>query len=243
LRTGVAAFNSWGNVHLNPAKLQSRHRWDYNAAIRLDATYEIGFNTRGLASQRKRQIDRAIEDYDEAIRLNPISAVAFDNRATARQITGQERQSDRDNRCLAAASRADAYRNQAQWEFAQWEFAPIWPTGLWGVRDCDDGWRLSQCRRVPQSRFPSYERPAVRSCDTDFDEAIRVDPTAAAASSGRAHALRFVEQYDRAVADYRKALTLQLDERSQSQVGKALKQLGAAAAQGVANVSKRWFLN
>jgi tetratricopeptide (TPR) repeat protein len=128
-QTRVAAFNSRGNVHLTQRNYD-RAIDDYNAAIRLDPTYAIGFNNRGLAYQGKRQIDRAIEDYDEAIHLNPISAVAFDNRATARQITGQERQSDRDNRCLAAASRADAYRNQAQWEFAQWEFAPIWPTGL-----------------------------------------------------------------------------------------------------------------
>jgi tetratricopeptide (TPR) repeat protein len=51
----------------------------------------------------------------------------------------------------------------------------------------------------------------------------------AASFSGRAYALRFVGQYERAIADYRKALTLQLDDTSRKQIETTLKQLGAPA--------------
>jgi hypothetical protein len=75
--------------------------------------------------------------------------------------------------------------------------------------------------------FILSQRNYDRAVDDD-NEAIRVDPTVAAAASGRAHALRFVAHMTGPVADDRKALTLALDERSWSQIGKALKQLGAA---------------
>jgi tetratricopeptide (TPR) repeat protein len=59
----------------------------------------------------------------------------------------------------------------------------------------------------------------------DFDEAIRLDSRVGSHFSGRAYALRFVGQYERAIADYRKALTLQLDDANRKQIEKALKQL------------------
>jgi len=43
--------------------------------------------------------------------------------------------------------------------------------------------------------------------------------------SGRAYALRFVGQYERAIADYRQALTLQLDDTGRNQIARILKQL------------------
>jgi hypothetical protein len=44
----------------------------------------------------------------------------------------------------------------------------------------------------------------------------------------RANALRVIGQYDRAVAEFRKALTLKLDEPVKKQIETALKELGAA---------------
>jgi hypothetical protein len=63
----------------------------------------------------------------------------------------------------------------------------------------------------------------------------------AAAFYGRAYALRFVGQYERAVADYRTALTLKLDDLSRRQIETILQQLGAADRRDVvpAAVSKR----
>jgi tetratricopeptide (TPR) repeat protein len=43
----------------------------------------------------------------------------------------------------------------------------------------------------------------------------------------RANTLRFMGQYDRAIADYRKALTLNIDERMKKEIDWALKELGA----------------
>jgi hypothetical protein len=47
---------------------------------------------------------------------------------------------------------------------------------------------------------------------------------------------------DRAIVGYRKALTLRLDETSRRQIGKVLKQLGAAAEQGVTSADgSKWL--
>jgi Tfp pilus assembly protein PilF len=45
---------------------------------------------------------------------------------------------------------------------------------------------------------------------------------------GRAFAFRYVGQRDRAIADYRKALTLNIDGGTRKHVETALKQLGAS---------------
>jgi tetratricopeptide (TPR) repeat protein len=245
----VAAFNSRGNAHLSQRNYD-RAIDDYNEAIRLDPTYAIGFNNRGLAYQRKGQSDRAIEDYDEAIRLNPGYALAFANRATARQAKGRVDLAIEDcdkaiglNHRLATAffARADAYRYKALWDFEAYLADGVYEDRA--IADYDEGLRLdpNNAAAFRNRGFLNTRRQRYDRAIQDFDEAIRLDPNVAASFLGRAYALRFVGQYDRAVADYRKALTLQLDETSRNQIGKALKQLGATAAQGVAaaNVSKR----
>jgi tetratricopeptide (TPR) repeat protein len=248
-QTRVAAFISRGSVHLS-RRDYDRAIDDYSEAIRLDPKYAIGFNNRGLAYLRKGKLDRAIEDYDEAIRLNPAYALALANRATARRIKGRIDLAIEDsdkaiglNRRLAAAffARADAYRDKAQWDFDAYLAEGVYEDRA--IADYDEGLRLEpnnaaawRNRGFLQTKRQRYDR-AIQ----DFDEAIRLDPGVAASFFNRAYALRFVGQYDRAIADYRKALTLQLDETSRSQIARALKQLGAAAEQGVtaADVSKR----
>jgi hypothetical protein len=174
------------------------------------------------ASQRKRQIDRAIEDYDEAIRLNPASAVAFDNRPLRGRSRGRPilRLSTATKRSGLSRPHRGVLRASRRREPGAVGIRAYLADGADG--ECATGMTasaFSQCRRVPRMRFPSCEKPAVRSCATDFDEAIRVDPTVAAASSGRAHALRFVGHMTGPVADDRKARTLALDERSWSREG------------------------
>jgi len=241
-QTRVAAFNSRGNVHLSQ-RAYDRAIDDYNEAIGLDPKYAIGFNNRGLAYQRKGQIDRAIEDYDEAIRLNPAYALAFANRATARQIKGRVDLAIEDcdkaiglNPRLAAAffARADAYRDKAQWDFDAYLADGVYEDRA--IADYNEGLRLEPNNAVAfrNRGFLNTKRQRYDRAIQDFDEAIRLDPNVAASLVGRAYALRFVGQYDRAIADYRTALTLQLDETTRSQIGKVLKQLGSAAAPGVA---------
>ena len=61
----------------------------------------------------------------------------------------------------------------------------------------------------------------------DFDETIRLDGTVAWTFASRGYALRFTGQYDRAIADYRKALTLKIDDATKREIERSLKQLGA----------------
>ena len=60
----------------------------------------------------------------------------------------------------------------------------------------------------------------------DFDEALRLNANSALYLRNRANALRIVGQYRSAIADYRKALTLKIEESAKNQIEKALKELG-----------------
>jgi tetratricopeptide (TPR) repeat protein len=56
--------------------------------------------------------------------------------------------------------------------------------------------------------------------------ACRLGPDQALYISNRGNAFRVVGQYDRAIADYRKALTMQLDAPTKKRIETALKELG-----------------
>jgi tetratricopeptide (TPR) repeat protein len=62
----------------------------------------------------------------------------------------------------------------------------------------------------------------------DYDETIRLAPTNRAAYNNRGNVYMSKRQYDRAIADFRKALTMKVDEPVKRQIETALKELGAA---------------
>jgi tetratricopeptide (TPR) repeat protein len=62
----------------------------------------------------------------------------------------------------------------------------------------------------------------------DYDEAVRLEPDNGLFVRNRANALRIVGQYDRAIAEFRKALTLNVGDAMKRQIETALKELGAA---------------
>ena len=56
---------------------------DFNAAIRLQASFGRAYNGRGRVFLAKGMIDTAIADFDEAIRLDRDYAAAYENRSSA----------------------------------------------------------------------------------------------------------------------------------------------------------------
>ena len=63
----------------------------------------------------------------------------------------------------------------------------------------------------------------------DYDEALRLNPNNALYLKNRGNAFRIIGQYRSAIADYRKALSLKIDERTKKQIETALKELGVAS--------------
>jgi tetratricopeptide (TPR) repeat protein len=64
---------------------------------------------------------------------------------------------------------------------------------------------------------------------TDYDEALRLDPTNGLYFKNRGNAFRITGKYAEAIADYRKALTLKVDDSTKKQAETALKELGVSS--------------
>jgi tetratricopeptide (TPR) repeat protein len=62
----------------------------------------------------------------------------------------------------------------------------------------------------------------------DYDEALRLDPNDGLVLKNRGNVLRIIGKYAEAIADYRKALTLKVDDSIKKQAETALKELGVA---------------
>ena len=60
----------------------------YSEAIRLQPDYANAFYFRGLAHEKKGELDDALEDYDQAIRLEPDDATNFRARGSLREKKG-----------------------------------------------------------------------------------------------------------------------------------------------------------
>jgi tetratricopeptide (TPR) repeat protein len=62
----------------------------------------------------------------------------------------------------------------------------------------------------------------------DFNEALRLNPDDGLYLKNRGNAFRIIGQYQRAIADFRKALSLNVDQPIKRQLENALKDLGLA---------------
>jgi len=60
----------------------------------------------------------------------------------------------------------------------------------------------------------------------NYDEALQLEPNNGLYLKNRGNAFRIAGKYAQAIADYRKALTLKIDEPIKKQIETALKELG-----------------
>jgi tetratricopeptide (TPR) repeat protein len=101
------------------------------------------------------------------------------------------------------------------------------------IRDYDETIRL-----IPKGNAAAFNNRALilvsqRQYDralVDYDEALRLEPNNGTYLKNRGNAFRIAGKYAQAIADFRKALILKLDEPTKKQIEKTLKDLGEVEA-------------
>ena len=149
----------------------------------------IAYVARGLAWQKKGDLDRALSDFSDAIRLNPQDALAYNDRGMLWRERGD---SDRAIEDFTAAIKLN----------------PLPHT--------DEAYARRGNTIVAKRDVNVYENRALTllgksdfdGAIADFDQAIRLDPNSAEAFNGRGAAWRAKGNLDRAVADFSDAIKL-----------------------------------
>lgn len=152
------------------------------------------------------EFELAIADYNEAIRLNSNHAIAFNNRGA---MYAAKREYDRaiadyseairldPNYALALRNRAFSYSRKADYDAA--------------LADYSEVIRLSPNYEAIIDRGLTFEHKRdYRSAIVDFTDAIHLEPSRAAGLYWRAEAYNEMGEIDKALADYRAIVALQL---------------------------------
>ena len=169
-------------------------------AIEMKPRYAKPYVNRGMALEKKGQLDAAIRDYDKAIALAPEDPIAYNNRGNAYTGKGlcDEAIGDFDKALSLNPDYAEAYSNRAVARNRM---------GLHdaAAEDCDKAislkpdYALAYNNRGLARKGKQQYGEAVR----DFDTAIRLDPACAPAYNNRAVAHYYMKAYDKAWADVR----------------------------------------
>jgi tetratricopeptide (TPR) repeat protein len=146
----------------------------------------VAYVARGLAWQKKGDLDRALADYTEAIKINPKDALAYNNRG---MLYGD---SDRAIADFTAAIAIDPLPRSDE-AYSRRGNAIV------AKRDVN----------VYENRaLALLERSDFDGAIADFDSAINLDPNGADSFNGRGAALRAKGELDRAKADFSYAIKL-----------------------------------
>ena len=154
---------------------------DYNQAIKLNPKFAQAYNNRGVAYDHKGDFDRALQDFDQAIKLKP-SALTHFNRGNAYlgKIQYDHAIDDYNQAIKLKPDFAAAYDNAAG--RARWSASSSWrsPTAT----------RRCSCRRnklvTLESRgFVFLKMTNFDAAVSDYEAALRHDPTHASALYGR----------------------------------------------------------
>jgi tetratricopeptide (TPR) repeat protein len=184
---------------------------DYDKAIALEPGWALAYNNRGFARIRREEFDAAIVDLDKAIALDPTFGFAYNNRGKAFAEKGdlEKAMADYDKSIALDASNALALSNRGYARTLKGEFDGA-------IADFDraiavspkmaesyNGRGAAYYTRYFQSRSAQDLNKAI----DDYSQAINLGP-AAMIYANRGYALTDKEEYDRAIADFDKALTL-----------------------------------
>ena len=149
----------------------------------------VAYVARGLAWQKKGDLDRALADYTEAIKINPKDALAYNNRGMLWRERGD---SDRAIADFTAAIAIDPLPRSDE-AYSRRGNAIV------AKRDVN----------VYENRaLALLERSDFDGAIADFNSAINLDPNGADSFNGRGAALRAKGELDRAKADFSYAIKL-----------------------------------
>jgi tetratricopeptide (TPR) repeat protein len=172
----------------------------YDEAIRLDPEEAYAHVGRVNAYGALGQFDRVIAEYTEAIRLQPSNALAYCARATARNGAG------RFDLAIADASEAIKLDPHLYLGYDARGYG-LWHRGNfnWLLKALAIAWMLASLGFLRRDHFdwrtPTGSKADHQQAIADFTEAIRLEPTAWDAYSGRALVYRRLGEQARAAAD------------------------------------------
>jgi tetratricopeptide (TPR) repeat protein len=183
----------------------------FTEAIHLKADFAIALTFRGLARQKKGDLEGAINDFDEAIDhssevlgLNPENAEAYNQRGAARLFKGDVDGAIQDYseviRLRPVSASNFINRGNARQKKGDVEGA---------FSDFTEAIRLDPDAKVYVNRGVIFQnRGDIDSAISDFTEAISLDPKSVEAYLNRGIALKTKNDLDNAIIDYDNAIHL-----------------------------------
>ena len=180
----------------------------FTKAIELRPDYAEIYNNRGVAYERKGEIDRAIVDYNTVIELRPDHAEAYNNRGLVysdkdehdRAIVDFDKAIQLDPQLTEAYNnRGAAYCDKNKYDCAIDDFNKA-------IELNPDYVSAYNNRGVAYRDKSDYDRAIV-----DFDKATKLNPQNASSYGNRGVAYHKRGEIDRAIEDYDKALKLKPD--------------------------------
>ena len=224
-----------GYAYLDQA-VYDRALADFDAATKVDPTFNGPFNGRGLVFRRQKQIDRAISEFDAAIRLNPQDPIVYTNRGDAYRDEGHYDRAlqDYDAAIAIKSNWVNALFGRAltlQWK-ANSDFDAFVNEGHFeqlAIAGYDKVLQIEP-RHAGALSNRGLLHHALRKYDlaiADFTQAIAINSANPVFLQNRAMTYRMIQRYDLAIADYRSALAVTRDAEVRKVNEKLLAQLGA----------------
>ena len=180
----------------------------YSHVIELNMCYAYAYNNRGVAYDKKDNIDFAIEDYTKAIELKPDEAVAYSNRGAA-YIDKDEIDhaiSDCNKAIDLNPDYAEVYYNRGLAYGIKGDFDRT-------IEDCNKAIELKpRFSLAYNNRGIAYRSKGdLDRAISDYTKAIELDPDYAETCYNRGNAYYSKGDLDRAISDYTKAIELDPD--------------------------------
>lgn len=204
LRPDVAeAYNERGAAYDRKGD-RERAISDYSTAIRLDPTHSRAYGNRGLAYYKNGTYDLAIADFDEAIRLNPKYSVAYNGRGVAHSKKGDHQKAIAD---FSEAIRlngfyANAYNNRGRANAIVGDFDQA-------IADLKVAVELEDNASFYNELAWTYFRAGQAMAGLPYaDHALRLNPSYANAYDTRGSIYEAMGEHVNAIADFKKALSL-----------------------------------
>jgi tetratricopeptide (TPR) repeat protein len=175
---------------------------DLNEAIRLNSKNALAYNNRGISYEKKNQLQKALNDYKSAVQINPKLQEAIDS---ARRV----------NELLAASyQRGLKHLTDKRYDLAIQEF--------------DNAISVRKLNAYYYGRGQAWlAKQDYKRAIADFSESIKNSERDYFAYVQRAEAYAGDGDRENAAADYRRALALNPDESTKTQISVALKNLNA----------------
>ena len=176
---------------------------DYDQAIKLDPNLAAAYFNRGLVHRRSGSADRAIADYDQAIKLNPNNVAAYNNRGIAYADSGKRSEPSLITTGAEARPELCAGLSQPRPDLARQASSTTAPSRI----------STARCAPRPTTRPPtttaaSRSKPRASSIARSpiSTRRSRSTPTMRRYYDNRGNIWRNKGHFDRAMADYDKAI-------------------------------------